>query len=122
MTRQTFSPEVDQVPAARFFARSVAQSFGCAPEEAGLVVSELATNACQHAQTPYEVSVERHGSTLMVEVADESLEPIAESIASISAERGRGLHIVALIARSWGVRLQPPRGKLIWAELDCQPR
>jgi two-component sensor histidine kinase len=33
---------------------------GCCPADLGLVVSELATNACVHARSPFMVTVERH--------------------------------------------------------------
>jgi hypothetical protein len=43
------------VRSARHIATLVAESLGCTPV-VGLVVSELASNAWQHAQTPFEVS------------------------------------------------------------------
>jgi anti-sigma regulatory factor (Ser/Thr protein kinase) len=119
MTRQTFTPRADQVRSARHFAHAMAESLGCAPEDVDLVVSELATNACQHAETPFEVSVERHDTTLVIEVVDTGSGSVAECAMTPNAEHGRGVHIVAAIARSWGVRPQPPQGTLVWAELDC---
>jgi anti-sigma regulatory factor (Ser/Thr protein kinase) len=82
-------------------------------------VSELATNACQHAQMPFEVSVDRHGSGLMVEVSDQGPGTVLERDVYPAAECGRGIHIVAALALSWGVRPHLPQGKLVWAQLDC---
>ncbi|HEX3796016.1 MAG TPA: ATP-binding protein [Acidimicrobiales bacterium] len=121
MPSQSFDPRIDQVRSARHFAEAVARRLGCATEEVALVVSELAANACQHAQTPFEVSIERHDSALLVELLDHGPNAVFEMEPPLTAERGRGVRIVATVARSWGVRPHSPEGKLVWAELDCRP-
>jgi anti-sigma regulatory factor (Ser/Thr protein kinase) len=119
MVSETFAPLPAQVGAARHFARSAALELGCVADDLELLVSELATNACVHAHSPFTVSLSRQGSHLLVEVTDEDtaaipLQPLVET-----ATAGRGMQIVTSLATSWGVRASPRRGKSVWAELDC---
>ena len=119
MVSETFVPWPTQVGAARHFARSVATELGCDADDLELVVSELATNACVHAHSPFTVSLSRTGTRLMVEVTDE--DPAAVTLKPIACEAtaGRGMQIVNSLAVAWGVRDSPPLGKSVWAELNC---
>ena len=105
------------VGAARHFALAATQLWGCDPEDLSLVVSELATNACVHAHSPFTVSLNRLGSQVLVEVADCDPGPVTVRPLSNGAS-GRGMHIVAAIAHEWGVSGRQS-GKSIWALLDC---
>jgi anti-sigma regulatory factor (Ser/Thr protein kinase) len=117
---ETFLPAPAQVGAARHFARSVAADLGCEADDLELVVSELATNACMHACSPFTLSLTRQGPRVLVEVADE-VSPAAVMLrpSDDGATTGRGLHIVECVALAWGVRRFEPHGKAVWAELDC---
>ncbi|MER6064139.1 SpoIIE family protein phosphatase [Streptomyces sp. NPDC001792] len=79
-----------------------------------LIVSELVTNAILHATGPIRLRLIRH-RVLVCEVVDHS--SIAPHLrrAHINDESGRGLFLVAQLARRWGTR-HLPDGKLVWAE------
>ncbi|WP_262005039.1 SpoIIE family protein phosphatase [Streptomyces sp. FIT100] len=97
-------------------------------DDAVLVVSELVTNAVVHAGTGVKVLVRLDGAgdddpaSLVVEVSDhhptravraDAPDPGA---ASGEPEYGRGLHLVAALARSWGITYRPGL-KTVWARL-----
>ena len=86
-------------------------------ETAALLVSELVTNAIIHGKTSATIEVHRPPDTLRVSVRDDNpvLPPIGTS-PTLSAESGRGLTIVSLLADAWGVE-QLDNGKAIWFEL-----
>ncbi|MET8629105.1 ATP-binding protein [Kitasatospora sp. NPDC004669] len=85
-----------------------------------LLVSELVTNAVQHARVPRDRLIHVHfnltpDNTLRIEVHDADSEKPALREAPASAETGRGLLLVHKLAQSWGCS---PReggiGKFIW--------
>jgi anti-sigma regulatory factor (Ser/Thr protein kinase) len=117
MVSESFTPSPSQIAAARHFAVAAARVLGCCPADLGLVVSELATNACIHARSPFTVTVQRHDAGLLVEVADEDPAPVTVKPLA-QGPSGRGVHIVAAVAKDWGMS---PRetGKAVWAVLDC---
>ncbi|MFH8570636.1 SpoIIE family protein phosphatase [Streptomyces sp. NPDC017993] len=80
----------------------------------GLVVSELVTNAIRYGQHPIQLRL-IHGRTLIIEVSDASSTAPHLRRARVYDEGGRGLLLVAQLARRWGTR-QTPTGKTIWAE------
>ena len=91
---------------------------------AALVVSELATNAVVHAETPLRAGVELSGEVLSISVRD--LRPnlplrlFARSRKLVGSPdrvpRHFGLHVVSALARNWGVTEQPD-AKTVWAQL-----
>jgi anti-sigma regulatory factor (Ser/Thr protein kinase) len=88
-----------------------------AADTAALLVSELATNAVEHARTPFTVRVVV-GPTVRVEVGDRSnASPVALEVPS-EADRGRGLGIVAALASRWGTS-HTAEGKVVWFELPA---
>ena len=114
-------------PDAPFAARRfVAGLLACRPfagrvadDDVQLVVSELATNAVIHAGTPFSVSVGCDGSAIRISVQDwSSMLPIMRDGAP-AAVSGRGLRLVAAVARDWGVE-PGPDGKTVWAELPLR--
>ncbi len=85
------------------------------PQDAALVVSELAANAVLHAGSRFSVSVEMGSSSLRVAVSDGS--PIAGAErAAMVPRRMRGLDLVDALAARWGVEAARD-GKAVWAEL-----
>lgn len=114
---ESFSPCPSEVSAARHFAQAQAQSLGCDSSDLGLIVSELATNACVHAGSAFTVSLNRHGSDVLVEVGDQNPAPAVAQPLSMGMS-GRGLQIVAALAAEWGVASRDP-GKSVWAVLPC---
>ncbi|WP_457186543.1 ATP-binding protein [Nocardioides sp. P5_E3] len=85
-----------------------------------LVVSELATNALVHGQTPFVVTLSREGDTIRVTVSDDAAW-IADSAPHQSLQvGGRGLVIVNVLSRDWGVITQV-RSKTVWATFEAHP-
>jgi anti-sigma regulatory factor (Ser/Thr protein kinase) len=93
-----------------------------------LVVSELFTNALQHAgpadQDAPRVSLRLVGSEVVVEVFDAS--PVMPRVVAASEwdEAGRGLQLVAALASAWGatpvVMDGQQCGKCVWARVPVR--
>ncbi|MDT3396607.1 SpoIIE family protein phosphatase [Streptomyces sp. B1866] len=79
-----------------------------------LIASELVGNVIRHARGPIRLRL-LHSRTLICEVADGSLTTPHIRHASVTDEGGRGLQLVAAMARSWGTRYTAT-GKCIWTE------
>jgi Histidine kinase-like ATPase domain len=88
--------------------------------DAWLVVSELATNAVEHARTTFIVTVSHSGRRLHVAIHDclswfaLPNEPKVVSPPASLGERGWGLQLVHTIAIAWGT-VPTPDGKVVWA-------
>ncbi|WP_411104177.1 SpoIIE family protein phosphatase [Streptomyces sp. cmx-4-9] len=80
-----------------------------------LVVSELVTNAIRYGAPPIQLRLIHENDTLICEVSDASNTAPHMRRARIFDEGGRGLLLVAQLAKRWGTR-QGPVGKTIWAE------
>ncbi|MET9559963.1 MULTISPECIES: ATP-binding protein [Streptomyces] len=83
-----------------------------------LIVSELVSNAVQHARREsIRVSVDRPEAVrVCIGVVDFSKVPPAPRVPDGESEGGRGLALVAELADHWGS--EPlPWGKRVWAEL-----
>jgi anti-sigma regulatory factor (Ser/Thr protein kinase) len=99
-------------------ARLVEQGLTHLEDDVVLVVSELATNAMVHARTPFTVCLQAFEHTLLLEVEDGSrVGPVALAARELDCS-GRGLTIVTLLSRSWGVNARADGGKSVWAEFD----
>jgi anti-sigma regulatory factor (Ser/Thr protein kinase) len=85
-----------------------------------LVAYELATNAVEHADTPFELAVTFDGTEVVVEVHDQStLQPRPQPL-DLRSARGRGLQMVAAMAKSWNC-IQHEDGKTIRAVIIPGP-
>lgn len=131
--RVRFAADPVSVSAARRFVTDGLVSWGrrALIDTATLCVSELAGNAALHASSTFmEVAMQPRGQAVRVSVEDDGAVP-AEVVAprasfeqdgldgfSIDDEptTGRGLAIVSVLAREWGVE-QTAEGKRVWAEL-----
>ncbi|MFD5538141.1 SpoIIE family protein phosphatase [Streptomyces sp. NPDC127079] len=79
-----------------------------------LILSELVTNAIRHGTGPIRVRLLHH-RTVICEVVDTSNTAPHLRRAASTDEGGRGLFLVAQLARAWGTR-HLSQGKVIWAE------
>jgi anti-sigma regulatory factor (Ser/Thr protein kinase) len=86
-------------------------------EPVRLVVSELATNALLHGQTPFVVTLSREDDTVRVTVSDESAWVTAHASDQALSAGGRGLGIVNVISRDWGV-ITGVGSKTVWATFE----
>ncbi|MHB1988499.1 MAG: ATP-binding protein [Acidimicrobiales bacterium] len=82
--------------------------------DTSVVLSELVTNAVLHARTAIELRAS-HDRVLRIEVFDSSEMMPAPRLHGASSTTGRGLHLVAALATSWGCEPQGS-GKTVWAE------
>jgi anti-sigma regulatory factor (Ser/Thr protein kinase) len=80
-----------------------------------LAVSELATNAVEHAGTPFELRGGTDGDRVRVEVIDGSLTLPNCATPDARSPSGRGLLLVERVADAWGVDLLAA-GKRVWFE------
>ncbi|MCX5192836.1 SpoIIE family protein phosphatase [Streptomyces sp. NBC_00249] len=80
-----------------------------------LVVSELVTNAIRYGTPPVQLRLIHDKTTLICEVSDASNTAPHMRRARIFDEGGRGLLLVAQLAKRWGTR-HAAIGKTIWAE------
>jgi anti-sigma regulatory factor (Ser/Thr protein kinase) len=92
-------------------------------EDAEVALSELATNALTapqaHDESPAVIRLSLLGDTgrLVVEVWDGSPFPPVLTCAPATAERGRGVWLVAELSSNWGWYKRPGTGgKCVWAE------
>ncbi|MFI6639190.1 ATP-binding protein [Streptomyces sp. NPDC050504] len=117
------------VPLARDFTRQALYDWGWLPaagadrraaaEDVLLVVSELVTNACLHAEGPEELRVTCDGKVLRLEVADRGAgQPAPRTPHRAGRPGGHGMFIVQRLCLDWGVvRVPGEPGKTVWAEL-----
>jgi anti-sigma regulatory factor (Ser/Thr protein kinase)/anti-anti-sigma regulatory factor len=93
-------------------------------EAAEIVITELVTNAVEHATSPSVVEVERHGDAFRMAVRDYDTGTTGHDVPEAtswhapptSSPRGRGLAMVAAVSHAWGVQRHPD-GKTVWAEM-----
>ncbi|WP_327297239.1 MULTISPECIES: ATP-binding protein [unclassified Streptomyces] len=117
------------VPLARDFTRQALYDWAWLPAESAdrraaaedvlLVVSELVTNACLHAEGPEELRVSYGQKVLRLEVVDRGAgQPAPRSPHRAGRPGGHGMFIVERLCLDWGVVRTPGRpGKMVWAEL-----
>ncbi|MFI8193722.1 SpoIIE family protein phosphatase [Streptomyces sp. NPDC085946] len=85
-------------------------------DDALLLLSEVLTNAVQHAAGPVGVHLRRTATDLTVEVSDHSPHLPRPRLAAEDEDSGRGLLLVRSLAGSWGVR-PTDDGKATWFTL-----
>ncbi len=109
-----FSASVPSVAAARRFAASTLADYP-APLKAQVVlmVSELATNAVQHAHSGFTVTIEEDAGSIRVTVRDAGGGHPQVRAPGPTELRGRGLMIVEAIAEDWGVD-ERSDAKAVW--------
>src|SRR5690242_3071749 len=129
--RLNFDGESGVVPLARDFTRQALYAWGWLPaagadqraaaEDVLLVVSELVTNACLHAEGPDELSIACDRKVIRVEVSDRgTVQPAPRSPHRAGRPGGHGMFIVQRLCLDWGVvRASGRPGKTVWAELGA---
>ena len=115
-------PATEQAPGtARTVVGALASAWGLADlvDDARLVVSELVTNAVQHAPGPesFELELVRRAEGLRISLADGSaVRPLVHEL-DPARPSGRGLAIVQVLSSGWGAE-DHHGGKRVWADLD----
>ncbi|MFH8609561.1 ATP-binding protein [Streptomyces sp. NPDC018029] len=119
------------VPLARDYTREALHAWGWLPAESAdrraaaedvlLVVSELVTNACLHAEGPDELWLSSDGKVLRIEVSDRGTgQPAPRTPHRAGRPGGHGMFIVQRLCLDWGVvRNSGGTGKTVWAELGA---
>lgn len=112
-----FPAEDESVPRARHFVCQllIGQRSPGLVEDVTLVVSELATNAIRHADTPFTVALERVDQSVRLTVTDGSPVAPVRLVTDLLNTGGRGLSIVDLVSGDWGVIQRGAEGKSVWA-------
>ena len=119
----TFAGRLASVGASRAFVEATLAVWDCDdPDEiAVLLTSELVTNAVIHVGQEFRVGLVLRDLELEVAVADSSTDlPQLRQPAPVS-EGGRGLWLVALLAKTWGAR-RTTEGKAVWFRVPVRRR
>lgn len=119
---RTFPPVASSAAAARnFAAHAVADIPADVVEEIRLMVSELASNAIEHAMTSFRVTIHRTRQEIRVEVTDGGGGTPAMRSPGPDALKGRGLQIVNVLSTHWGVERESDSAKTVWFSLGFAP-
>jgi anti-anti-sigma regulatory factor/anti-sigma regulatory factor (Ser/Thr protein kinase) len=115
--------------AARLFVRETLRVWQLAPpdqelgDHAQLVADELVTNAVVHAKTDLWLRLELRRDLLHLAVRDLGPRLLRPAPDDPEAESGRGLLVVARLAKVWGIHSHPAGGKVVWCTLQtAHPR
>ena len=115
-----FSSAATSVRATRRFVASVLEDDveDDVVRRVQLAASELATNAIEHAGTPFAVDVALHGDVVRLAVTDgSSRRPVVRQPA-LADVGGRGLALVVQLSRRWGVD-EGVDEKTVWCEIPA---
>nr|WP_019544573.1 ATP-binding protein [Streptomyces sulphureus] len=93
------------------------------------IAAELTANAVRHGHVPgrcFHLRLTEAAAperVLRVEVTDTRCEALPRPVSAPDGEHGRGLLLVAALARDWGtVALPAGSGKTVWAEVSAGVR
>ncbi|WP_239076104.1 ATP-binding protein, partial [Streptomyces sp. SID9913] len=129
--RLNFDDQSGVVPLARDFTRQALYAWGWLPaagaeqraaaEDVLLVVSELVTNACLHAEGPDQLDITCDNKVIRIEVTDRGTgQPAPRTPHRAGRPGGHGMFIVQRLCLDWGVVRTPgTAGKTVWAELGA---
>ena len=115
-------PPVQAVPHTREQVTVVFAEWGLSGEPVEptlLVVTELLSNAIDHAHGPVRLSVELSADTVHVEVRDATPHPPQLRPPDPMRARGRGMQFVEALSIRWGWTAAPP-GKVVWADVPTR--
>ena len=113
-----FLPVPAAVPAARRFVTAVLAMWGAdeVAWEAGLVTSELATNAVRHGQSAFRLFVSRPAGAVRIAIEDVAAGWPSRRDATLDDVDGRGVAIVEALSSRWGCDARLG-SKVAWAEI-----
>jgi anti-sigma regulatory factor (Ser/Thr protein kinase) len=119
---RTFPAVASSVADARSFAaRALADFPAHLVEDIRLMVSELASNAIEHAMTSFHLTIHRNWQQIRVEVTDSGGGTPAMRAPEPNEVRGRGLQIVKMVATRWGVEQASDADKTVWFTIELAP-
>ncbi|MFD5130924.1 ATP-binding protein [Streptomyces olindensis] len=117
-TSRAFDVAFTSNPASASQARRITRAFlglwnvnGELAENIVLAISELVTNAVEHGTGDVGLRVQYPDGELRIEVTDDNPTPAELRTADDEDVSGRGLFLVAVLARKWGVSKD---GKTTW--------
>ncbi len=128
-SRLLLAADPESVKTARDFTAATLRDWRFEPlvDEGVIIASELVTNAIRHGclggapagagTSKVELTWQRHVSRVLCVVTDGSSLPPVLVPADMSAESGRGLHVVYALAAAWGWMMVGAREKAVWAAL-----
>jgi anti-sigma regulatory factor (Ser/Thr protein kinase) len=114
-----FPADVSAAGAARALVREICTAWGLGGvvDDAVLVVSELVSNAIDHARSTSRVMLSLDDRGLVLAVRDFYVcEPPRPKSLRAAGTRGRGLFVVSVVSSAWGVE-EHADGKTMWAVL-----
>jgi phosphoserine phosphatase RsbU/P len=120
MCRWRVQPTPGCLPALRSEVHDVALGWALSPDETQValsIVNELVSNVIDHAHTGCRVTMRLDTSTIRIFVSDFSPAGPVMRAHDVRALHGRGMQIVAGLARQWGWD-RHRRGKTVWASMD----
>jgi anti-sigma regulatory factor (Ser/Thr protein kinase) len=121
MRTRRFSCSRESVHAARQFARAALGKQSRETLDAiELMVSELATNCIQHANSDFEIAIEISQPEIRIEARDTGEGRPAPRSPTPSEPTGRGLRIVEAMSDDWGV-VRSSSGKTVWFTIASHP-
>ena len=118
---ELFAPTSASVAAARRFISECVEQLGLrSMPDIQLIVSELATNSVRHAESHFDITVEKvDQKRARIEVRDFGDGTPQVEVSGPFSEEGRGLQVVDRLAEHWGIEEHPEgRGKSIWFIVD----
>ncbi len=119
---RTFPATASSVTDARSFAaHALADTPTDVVDDIRLMVSELASNAIEHAIASFELSIQRSRQEIRVEVTDSGRGTPAMRTPQPDALTGRGLQIVNMVSTRWGVEQKSDSAKTVWFTLELAP-
>lgn len=116
----TLAPEPQSVSTARRFVREhlILHGLPLLVDDITLVASELATNVVQHAGTPFTMTISASEDAVILAVEDGSDSVPIRRDAQVNDATGRGIAIMGVVSREWGVVVNAGSGKSVWAAFD----
>jgi PAS domain S-box-containing protein len=114
---------VDAVGRIRREVGAVLPDWGVDPDAAAdvqLIVSELVTNTLRYGTPPMQCRVRLDGDRVVIDVSDGAAGRPRRREFDPAAPNGRGLHLVASLSTTWGVR-PTGAGKSVWCTVAFTP-
>jgi len=112
-----FLPVPKAIPALRRFVTGTLRCWGeeALVPDAALVVSEMATNAINHAISPFHASIVRSAGRVRISIEDAGPGSAVQRATTHEDISGRGIVIIDALSQRWGLG-ELPSGKVVWAE------